>query len=65
MNLCARCRRALRSEPVVVAGQGYGPRCAAMVGDLFTVPARKVTGSRKPRHQADARQPELFGEVRP
>lgn len=59
--MCARCKRSLRSEPIVIAGNGYGPRCAAIVGnDLFTAPVRKVKRTRTPRCKADARQCGLF-----
>lgn len=64
-TVCARCRRTLRSEPIEIEGKGYGPRCAAMVGDMFSAPVRRVAARRATPRKADARQPELFGEVRP
>ncbi len=32
MNLCARCRRKLKSEPVLFEHKGYGPKCAQIMG---------------------------------
>jgi hypothetical protein len=64
MSICARCHRPLTREPVVVQGHGYGPTCAAKVGDLLTQLVRKGVTQRKPRKSRSDQQPELFGEVR-
>lgn len=61
---CARCRRALKREPVIVEGKGYGAVCAAKVGDLLTQIARNPNIQRR-RRRDDGRQPALFAEVAP
>lgn len=54
MHVCARCRRPLTREPIVIGGHGFGPRCAQMVGDLLTQLVRKSVVTRKPRRRSGA-----------
>ena len=60
--VCARCKRALSREPIVVGGHGYGPRCAAMVGDLATplVGKRVRVIPSTPRQRKNERQMDLL-----
>jgi hypothetical protein len=56
---CARCKRPLSGEPVVVDGKGYGPRCAALVGDLLVQPQRRAITTPTRRRARNERQLEL------
>lgn len=60
MNFCARCRRPLRRDPIVIDGRGYGPACAGLLDYLFA-PARSapIVSRVRARH-TDPRQPNLF-----
>lgn len=60
MNFCARCHRPLRRDPIVIDGRGYGPVCAANVGDLFAPVRSSPIYTRAPRRRADPRQSSLF-----
>lgn len=63
MLRCARCRRPLTREPVIVAGAGYGSVCAAKVGDLLTqLPKRARIVTRRRRASTE---PDLFAGVAP
>lgn len=59
---CARCHRPIRAA-IVVEGRGYGPSCAAKVGDLLTQPAERVRITRRRARRGDDRQ--LALEVQP
>lgn len=56
---CARCRRPLSRAPIVVDGRGFGPRCAALVGDLLTRPVPRIA-TRRPMRRRNDKQPGLF-----
>lgn len=53
---CARCRRKLFREPVIVEGQKLGPTCAAKVGDLLTQPAERKPARARRARRGDERQ---------
>jgi hypothetical protein len=64
VSVCARCHRPLTRPPVVVAGHGYGPSCAAKVGDLLTQLVRSGMKPRTPRRRKNEKQLALL-EVQP
>jgi hypothetical protein len=62
MTECARCKRVLTREPVIVNGKGYGSSCARKVQDpdLLTPVRKRVTTGAPRRRKASAKQPDLF-----
>lgn len=56
MTYCARCRRPLTREPVIVAGKGYGTTCATKVGGDLLAPKPRAAGARPRRRQRNAAQ---------
>lgn len=57
-TFCARCRRPMNREPVIVAGRGYGPVCASKLesGDLLAPAPRAARTTRGMRQARETRQ---------
>lgn len=59
---CARCRRTLTREPIVIEGRGYGEVCAGKVrpADLLTQRKRRAGAGPRRKQPQDERQRVLF-----
>jgi hypothetical protein len=60
---CARCRRPLSKEPVIVDGKGYGAACAAKVSTPDLLSVKTPRKPRKKRSRRERAYPDLFQEA--